>query len=181
MTDSDIDSDSDCSERQGVIRIFPRYEEISSFPPNGVERFQFSTRTGHYSQVVNIATGFEQIYLFKKITTAIAKHLIMPPPDRLGLHLAAGLWCDRLLQSWVQGTPSCLQLWRGLSLIIALTINEQLWSFKAGNLSGGKMYSVGRACSSCPAGTSCSSTFPGLCSEGAGNQVGLCLTIIKAS
>ena len=46
-----FDSDSDCSERQGVIRIFPRYEEISSFPPNGVERFQFSTRTGHYSQV----------------------------------------------------------------------------------------------------------------------------------
>ena len=51
MTDSDFDSDSDCSERQGVIRIFPRYEEISSFPPTGVERFQFSTRTGHYSQV----------------------------------------------------------------------------------------------------------------------------------
>ena len=39
-----------------------RYEEISSFPPNGVERFQFSTRTGHYSQVnfsdhTNISNG----------------------------------------------------------------------------------------------------------------------------
>ena len=31
-----------------------RYEEISSFPPNGVKRFQFSTRTGHYSQVIPV-------------------------------------------------------------------------------------------------------------------------------
>ena len=33
------------------------------------------------------------------------------------------------------------------------------------------MYSPGRACSSCPSSTSCSSTFPGLCSEEAGNEV----------
>ena len=35
----------------------------------------------------------------------------------------------------------------------------------SGNLIGSPIYSAGRQCSSCPDGTSCSSTFPGLCSS----------------
>ena len=35
----------------------------------------------------------------------------------------------------------------------------------SGNLIGSPIYSAGRQCSACPDGTSCSSTFPGLCSS----------------
>ena len=48
--DDDNNDDGNQYDNQGENIV--RYEEISSFPPNGVERFQFSTRTGHYSQVV---------------------------------------------------------------------------------------------------------------------------------
>jgi len=42
----------------------------------------------------------------------------------------------------------------------------------AGNYIGGQMYKQGRACSQCPSGTSCSLSYPGLCSkEGAINFV----------
>ncbi len=34
----------------------------------------------------------------------------------------------------------------------------------SGNYIGGQMYEQGQACSKCPAGTSCSFEFPGLCS-----------------
>lgn len=33
----------------------------------------------------------------------------------------------------------------------------------SGNYIGGQMYANGPACSQCPQGTSCSTTFPGLC------------------
>ena len=33
------------------------------------------------------------------------------------------------------------------------------------------MYTPGRPCSSCPSSTSCSSSFPGLCSEEGTNEV----------
>ena len=35
----------------------------------------------------------------------------------------------------------------------------------AGNYIGGQMYKQGRACSQCPSGTSCSLSYPGLCSK----------------
>lgn len=34
---------------------------------------------------------------------------------------------------------------------------------KAGNMIGGSMYSVGEGCSSCPQGSQCSTSYPGLC------------------
>jgi len=42
----------------------------------------------------------------------------------------------------------------------------------AGNYIGGEMYEAGRACSNCPKGTSCSSSYPGLCaSDSSTNEV----------
>ena len=42
---------------------------------------------------------------------------------------------------------------------------------RAGNFISAPVYQSGPACSSCPAGTSCSSAYPGLCSEGGATAI----------
>ena len=92
------------------------FDEVKLFSSRGVDRYAFSSGTGHYTQMVWAKT------------------------DRLG--------CGYV--SYKSG--------RFDKKYLVCNYGE------SGNFIGSKMYTKGKACSKCPSGTTCSATYPGLCS-----------------
>ena len=98
--------------REGVMSW---YDEVKLFANGGVRRYQFSSGTGHYTQMV-----------WAKTSKLGCGHVSY----EMGGFVKKYLVCNY---------------------------------GETGNFQGSPMYQIGKACSSCPSGTSCSGQNPGLC------------------
>jgi len=103
------------------------FNEIQSFSPRSVSSYSFSTKTGHYSQLVWADTS--------KIGCGVIQH-------KDGRFTARLYVCNY---------------------------------GEAGNILRRPVYKIGKACSSCPCGTSCSTSYPGLCSADSSSNMLLCM------